>query len=139
MLHYYIWQKNLMKIVAASVNEYIASFPNEVQTVLNELRETIRNTAPAAEETIKYGMPTYVLSGNLVYFAGYKNHIGFYPAPTNDNKFTKALAPYKTGKGSVQFPLDKPMPLALIIRIVKLRMKQNREKAKEKKRKAQNQ
>lgn len=109
----------------ANVEEYIASFPEDVQAVLQQVRATIRKTAPDAEETIKYDMPTYMLNGNLVYFAGYNKHIGFYPAPVNDEAFTKALASYKTGRGSVQFPLDAPMPLQLITRIVKLRIKQN--------------
>lgn len=121
--------------IAANVDEYIKGFPVKVQALLQEVRDTIIAAAPAAEETIKYAMPTYVLNGNLVYFAGYKNHIGFYPAPTSDEGFAKALAPYKTGKGSVQFPIDKPMPVALITRIVKLRMKQNAEKQQAKQKK----
>ncbi|GAA4468320.1 DUF1801 domain-containing protein [Nemorincola caseinilytica] len=116
----------------ANVDAYIASFPPEVQAVLQQVRATVQKAAPAAEETIKYDMPTYVLNGNLVYFAGYKNHIGFYPAPVNDEAFKEVLSKYKTGRGSVQFPLSQPMPLQLITRIVKQRIKQNAEKAKAK-------
>jgi uncharacterized protein YdhG (YjbR/CyaY superfamily) len=90
-----------------------------VQRPLQEVRSVIRETVSEAVETIKYGMPAYVLKKNLVFFAGYKNHIGFYPAPVNDPAFEKALAGYITGRGSVQFPLSKPMPLALIKRLVK--------------------
>lgn len=121
--------------VAANVDEYIKGFPTEVQALLQEVRTTVKAAAPTAEETIKYAMPTYMLNGNLVYFAAFKNHIGFYPAPTNDARFTKALAPYKTGKGSVQFPIDKPMPVALITKIVQLRIKQNAEKQQAKQKK----
>lgn len=116
-----------------SIDEYIAAFPDDVQEVLEQIRATIKKTAPDAEETIKYGMPTFTLKGNLVYFAAYKNFIGFYPAPTGDGAFKEALAGYKTGKGSVQFPLDKPMPLELIVKIVEWRMRQNAEKAEKKK------
>ena len=114
-----------------NVDEYIATFPTEVQEVLQQVRATVKKAAPQAGEVIKYDMPTYVLNGNLVYFAGYKAHIGFYPAPTNDDSFKDALAGYKTGKGSVQFPLGQPMPLQLITRIVKHYIKRNAEKAKE--------
>lgn len=116
-----------------SIDEYIAAFPNDVQAVLEQIRATIQKTAPDAEETIKYGMPTFTLKGNLVYFAAYKKHIGFYPAPTGNEEFKEALANYKTGKGSVQFPLDKPMPLELIVKMVEWRVKQNTEKAGKKK------
>lgn len=112
------------KKIPKTTDEYIAAFPAEVQSQLQQVRAAIRKTAPAAIETIKYGMPAYVLKGNLVFFAGYKNHIGFYAAPVNEPAFSKALASYKTGRGSVQFPLNKPMPLALITRIVKHRIKQ---------------
>lgn len=93
------------------------------------MRATIRKAAPKAEEAIKYAMPTFVLHGNLVHFAAFKNHIGFYPAPTGMEAFKKDLALYKTGRGSVQFPLDKPLPLALITRIVKLRVSENTARA----------
>lgn len=107
------------------IDSYIAGFPEDVQKRLGQMRATIRKAAPKAEEAIKYAMPTFVLHGNLVHFAAFKNHIGFYPAPTGMEAFKKDLAPYKTGRGSVQFPLDKPLPLALITRIVKLRVREN--------------
>jgi uncharacterized protein YdhG (YjbR/CyaY superfamily) len=119
-----------------TIEEYIAGFPQDVQIILEKVRSTIRETAPGAEETIKYQMPTFTLKGNLVYFAAYKNHIGFYPVPTGMEEFREELSGYKTGKGSVQFPLDKPIPYDLIGRITRFRMKENLEKtaAKRKKR-----
>ena len=111
--------------LATSVEEYIAAFPIEVQQLLNQLRQTIK--------AISYGMPGYKYNGVLVYFAGYKNHIGFYGTPTAHESFKKELAVYKSGKGSVQFPLDKPLPLKLITQIVKFRVKQNKERAAAKK------
>lgn len=110
------------------IDEYIAGFPKNVRAILEQVRSTIHEAAPAAEEAIKYGIPTFTLNGNLVHFAACKNHIGFYPAPTGMDAFQKALSAYKTGKGSVQFPLDNPMPLALITRIVKFRVKEVLEK-----------
>jgi uncharacterized protein YdhG (YjbR/CyaY superfamily) len=119
-----------------TIDEYTAGFPQDVQIILEKVRSTIRETAPGAEETIKYQMPTFTLKGNLVYFAAYKNHIGFYPVPTGMEEFREELSGYKTGKGSVQFPLDKPIPYDLIGRITRFRMKENLEKtaAKRKKR-----
>lgn len=118
----------------ADIDEYIAGFPKDVQKILGQVRATIKKAAPDAEETISYAMPTFTLQGRyLVYFAGYKNHIGIYPAPTGNGAFKKELSVYKTGKGSVQFPLDKPMPLSLITKIVKFRIKENLEKAEKKK------
>lgn len=117
----------------AGIDEYISHFPRHIQTILQEVRAVIKKTAPAAEETIKYNMPTFTLNGNLVYFAAFKNHIGFFPAPTNNEAFTKALSPYKTGKGSVQFPLDQPMPVRLIAKIVEWRIRENALKAAKKK------
>ena len=114
--------------IAATVNEYIAAFPKEMQQLLNQLRKTIKAAAPKADEVISYGMPGYKLNGMLVYFAGYKNHIGFYGTPTAHESFKKELALYKSGKGSVQFPGDKPLPLKLITQIVKFRVKQNEER-----------
>ena len=108
-----------------NIDEYIASFPPEVQAILEKIRLTIRKAAPGAEETIKYQMPTFTLHGNLVYFAAFKKHIGFYPIPTGIEKFKKELAPYKQGKGSVQFPLDQPIPYGLISKIVKFRVQEN--------------
>lgn len=122
--------KTMKAPVAESIDEYIAGFPKEIQKILQEVRATVRKAAPGAEETIKYAMPTFMLNGNLVYFAAWKNHLGFYPAPTGDEAFKKDLAPYKSGRGSIQFPFDKPMPLALITKIVKLQVKKNREKKK---------
>ncbi len=120
---------------ATTVDEYIAAFPADVQELLQEVRNTIRKAAPAAEETIAYAMPAYKLNGPLVYFAGYKSHVGFYATPTGHQAFKKELSKYKEGKGSVQFPLDEPMPLKLIEKIVKFRVKENTGKAKAKKKK----
>ncbi len=118
-----------------TIDEYIAGFPPDVQAILQQVRATIKEAAPGAEETIKYRMPTFLLNGNLVYFAGFKNHIGFYPIPTGIEKFQKELSKYKTAKGSVQFPLDQPMPLGLIRKIVKFRVKENLAKARAKSKK----
>lgn len=112
-----------------NVDEYIAEFPKDTQKLLEEIRTVIKKAAPEAEETISYAMPTFKLHGNLVHFAAYKNHIGFYPAPNGIDEFKKELSVYKGAKGSVQFPLNKPMPLDLISRIVKFRVKENSEKA----------
>lgn len=113
-----------------SINNYIATFPLNVQTLLKQVHKTIVAAAPEATEEIKYAMPTYVLDGNLVHFAGYKNHIGFYPGPEGIAHFKKELSVYKSAKGSVQFPLDHHMPLDLISRIVKFRVKTNKAKVK---------
>lgn len=116
---------------AKSIDDYIANFPKEVQLVLEQVRATIKAAAPEAEEAISYAMPTFKLEGkNLVHFAGYKNHIGFYATPTGHEAFADDLSAYKQGKGSVQFPLDQPMPLDLIARIVAFRVEQSKEKAK---------
>jgi uncharacterized protein YdhG (YjbR/CyaY superfamily) len=114
---------------AKSVEEYIAGFPKEVRAILEKVRTTIQTAAPEAKESINYGMPAYKLNGRpLVYFAGYQNHIGFYATPSGHTKFSKELSKYKQGKGSVQFPLDEPIPLDLISRMVKFRAKENLEK-----------
>ncbi|TMC52471.1 MAG: hypothetical protein E6J26_09185 [Chloroflexi bacterium] len=113
-----------------TIDEYIAGFPPDVQAILQRIRQTIQKAAPGAQETIKYQMPTFMLNGNLVYFAAFKNHIGFYPVPTGIEKFKRELAPYKQSKGSVQFPLDRPIPYGLIRRIVKFRVKENLARAK---------
>ena len=118
--------------LAKDIDSYIADFPEDIQKRLEQVRATIKKAAPKAEEAIKYAIPTFVLHGNLVHFAAFKNHIGFYPAPTGMKAFEKDLAPYKQGKGSVQFPLDKPMPLALITKIVKMRVAESLAKAKKK-------
>lgn len=115
-----------------TIDEYIAGFPQEIQEVLERVRTTIRTAAPGAQETIKYQIPTYTLKGNLVHFAAFKKHIGFYPAPTGIVKFKDELSPYEGAKGSVQFPLDKPIPFALISEIVKFRVEENLEKAESK-------
>lgn len=116
--------------LAVDIDAYIATFPADVQEMLQQVRNTIRKAAPDAEEAIKYAMPAYVLNGNLVYFAGYKHHIGFYATPTGHEAFAKELSKYKQGKGSVQFPIDEPMPLKLIEKIVKFRVKENLAKKK---------
>lgn len=113
-----------------SVDKYISGFPYDIQTLLEEIRKTIREAAPEAAETIKYAMPTFVLNGNLVHFAAFKNHIGFYPVPSGIEAFKKELSVYKGAKGSVQFPLDKPLPLELITKIVNFRVIENLQKAK---------
>ena len=112
----------------ANINEYIAGFPESVQTLLRQVRATIREAAPDAQEAIKYAMPAFTLHGNLVYFAAFKNHIGFYATPTGHETFKADLSVYKQGKGSVQFPLDKPLPLDLIRRMVVFRVEENEKK-----------
>ncbi len=115
------------------IDAYIAGFPEDIQKVLEQIWATIKAAAPDAAETISYAIPTFTLNGNLVHFAAFKNHIGFYPAPTGMESFKKELSVYKTGKGSVQFPLDQPMPLDLITQIVKFRVAMSLEKPKKKK------
>lgn len=108
-----------------TVASYIATFPAPVQKILRQVRATIRKAAPAAVEGIAYGMPAYKVNGKPVgYFAGFAQHIGFYATPQSHASFAKDLAKYKQGKGSVQFPIDKPMPLALIVRMVKFNIRQ---------------
>jgi uncharacterized protein YdhG (YjbR/CyaY superfamily) len=117
--------------IAKNTDDYIASFPPETQTILNQVRNTIQKAEPQAEESFSYAMPAYKLNGKpLVYFAGYKTHVGFYATPTGHEAFEKELSVYKQGKGSVQFPLNKPMPLDLIARITKFRAEENLKKAK---------
>jgi uncharacterized protein YdhG (YjbR/CyaY superfamily) len=116
------------KARAASVDEYIKAQPAHVRKVLKEIRQTIKAAAPKAEEVISYNMPAYKYNGMLVFFAAFKNHIGFYPAPRGIEAFKKELSAYKGAKGSVQFPLDKPIPFGLISKIVKFRMKENKKK-----------
>lgn len=110
------------------VEAYITGFSKEMQALLQKMRATISKAAPGAEETIGYGIPTFKLNGNLVHFGGYKNHIGFYPAPSAIKKFEKELSVYEGAKGSVQFPADKPLPVALITKIVQYRVKENETK-----------
>ncbi len=116
-----------------SIDDYIKSFPPGIQKLLQQVRNSIQKAAPDAEETIKYAMPTFTLNGNLVHFAAFKNHIGLYPTPNGIEAFKKELSVYKGAKGSVQFPLDQPMPLELIGKIVKYRVTENMAKAKKKK------
>jgi uncharacterized protein YdhG (YjbR/CyaY superfamily) len=116
-----------------TMDEYINTFPEDVQRILNELRQTIKEAAPEAEETINYQIPTFTLHGNLVHFAALKNHIGFYPTPSGMEAFRKELSGYKGAKGSVQFPIDQPLPLPLIRRIVEYRVKENIERKQKKK------
>ena len=112
-----------------NIDEYIAGFPPEIQEILEKIRLTIRKAAPKAEEAISYMMPTFKLHGNLVHFAAFKNHVGFYPAPKGIEAFKEELSAFEGGKGTVRFPLDKPIPYTLISKIVKFRVKQNLDKA----------
>ena len=112
-----------------NIDRYIAGFPKDVQEILQSIRMAIRKAAPGAEETISYRMPAFKLKGPLVYFAAHKAHIGFYPLTTAISKFKKELSVYEGGKGSVRFPLDKPIPYTLISKIVKFRVKENLERA----------
>jgi uncharacterized protein YdhG (YjbR/CyaY superfamily) len=107
-----------------TIDEYIGAQPARTQKVLKSLRAAIKAAAPVATETINYGIPTFQLSGNLVHFAAFENHIGFYPTPSGIAAFKKELSRYASAKGSVQFPLDEPMPLGLITRIVKFRVRE---------------
>ena len=111
-----------------TIDAYIAGFPKEVQEILQKIRGIVKHAAPDAEEAIKYQIPTFVLHGNLVHFAAFQKHIGFYPTPSGIEQFKDDLSAYKNAKGSVQFPLDVPMPYTLIKKIVKFRVQQNREK-----------
>lgn len=110
---------------AASVDAYISSFPPATQTLLKQIRKTIRTAAPDAEEIISYGIAGYRQNGILIYFAGFANHVGVYPAPRAEPQFKKELEQYKGGKGTVQFPLNEPLPLDLIRRMVLFRLAQN--------------
>ena len=114
-----------------NIDDYISDFSVETQKYLNEMRELIRKLAPDSVESISYAIPTFSLNGKyLVYFAGFKNHIGLYPTPVGIEAFKEELSNYKTGKGSVQFPLNKPLPIALITKIVKYQIEQNEIKTK---------
>ena len=115
-----------------SVDDYILSFPKEIQLRLEEIRTIIRKAAPKSEEIISYGMPAYKQEGVLVYFGGYKTHIGFYPTGSGIEAFKQELDDYKWSKGTIRFPLDEKLPLSLITRIVKFRLKENLEKKKTK-------
>jgi uncharacterized protein YdhG (YjbR/CyaY superfamily) len=120
-------------ITYKNIDDYIASFPKDLQIILEQMRTIIRKAAPKAEEVISYAMPAFKLDSVLVYFAGYKNHVGFYPMPSAIIAFKKELSIYKSSKGAVQFPLDKPLPSALITKMVKYRIAENLQKAKAKK------
>lgn len=113
-----------------SIDLYIATFPESTQLLLAQVREAIESVAMNAEQTIKYAMPTYVYHGNLVHFAGYKNHIGFYPTPSGLIAFQEEISSYKNSKGAVQFPLNQPLPLELIQKITRYRMQENEAKRK---------
>jgi len=114
----------------ANIDAYILSWPIEVQELLQQIRQTIQQAAPNATEAIKYGMPTFVLNGNLIHFAAYQHHIGLYPAPLAIEVFKKELEPYKTSKGAIQFPINQAIPLDLIARITAFRVAKNLEKNK---------
>ena len=118
-----------MNAAPSDIDNYIAAFPEAVQELLRQMRRIIREAAPEAAETISYAMPTFVLQGNLVHFAGYKSHIGFYPAPSGIRAFRDELSGYKLSKGAVQFPLDGPLPEAVITKIVCFRAEENAVKA----------
>jgi len=109
----------------ATIDDYIAQFPPEIQVLLQEIRAVIHEAAPEAVEAISYQMPTYKLHGNLVHFAAFKNHIGFYPAPSGIEAFMDDLAAYQCSKGAIRFPLDQPLPLDLVRRIVVYRVQEN--------------
>ena len=121
------------KVSFNSIDEYIASFPKDVQKIMEELRATIKAAAPEAGEKISYGIPTFTLNGKyLIYFAGWKNHISIYPIPTGSEAFNKQVSKYVEGKGTLKFPIDKPSPLKLITKIVKLKVAENLKMAKSK-------
>jgi uncharacterized protein YdhG (YjbR/CyaY superfamily) len=111
-----------------TIDQYIAAFPPEVQQILSKLRAVIRRAAPDAEEAIRYGIPTFRLNGNLVHFAAFKNHIGFYPTPSALEQFRKELSAYTTKKGTVQFPSGQPVPYDLVERIVRFRVRESQER-----------
>jgi len=113
-----------------SIDEYIAAFPKETQKILKEIRATIKAAAPNAEEKISYQMPTFFLNGNLIHFAAFKNHIGIYPTPSGTEAFKDEISKYQGAKGSIRLPIDEPMPLKLISRIVEFRVAENLQKAK---------
>jgi len=117
-----------------SIDEYISTFPSNIQNILKKMRQTIRECAPGAEETISYQIPTFKLNGNLVYFAAFKDHISFFPTSSGREAFKKELSMYKGGRGTVQFPMDKPIPYNLVQKIVKYRVKESLGKKKRDKR-----
>jgi uncharacterized protein YdhG (YjbR/CyaY superfamily) len=116
-----------LKTTYKTIDEYIRTFPPDVRRKLEEMRQAIQEAAPDATETISYQIPAFELGGTLVYFAAFKNHIGFYPTPSGIEEFSKELSRYKTSKGAVQFPLERPLPLDLVKRIVRYRVQENLE------------
>ena len=122
------------KVIFTSIDEYIATFPEDVQKIMEKLRKTIKVAAPKAGEKISYNMPTFTMNGTyLVYFAGWKTHIAFYGAPKGNAKFKEDLSAYETGAGTLKFPLDKPLPFGLITKIVKFRVAENLKRTDKKK------
>lgn len=124
-----------VQTTAATIDEYIAGFPPDVQEILQQVRMTIREAAPNAAEAIKYQIPTFVFNGNLVSFAGYAKHVGLYPVPLDVDGFKEELTPYRSGKATAQFPLDKPIPYDLVSRIVRFRVQESLAKAEARKQK----
>jgi uncharacterized protein YdhG (YjbR/CyaY superfamily) len=123
-----------MKSKSNSMDEYIDTFPEDMQTILKQVRKTIKAAAPEAGERISYGIPTFTLNGKyLIYFAGWKHHISIYPIPIGDDAFNQEIAPYVSGKGTLKFPIDKPMPLKLITKIVKLKVAESLSRTDQKK------
>jgi len=117
------------QVAPGTIDEYIDAAPKEVQPILRRVRSTIRKAAPGAQEAIKYQLPTFTLDGNLVHFGAFKDHIGFYPTPSGTAKFKRELSVYAGAKGSIRFPLDRPIPYDLITRIVEFRVKETMDKA----------
>jgi uncharacterized protein YdhG (YjbR/CyaY superfamily) len=113
-----------------TIDEYIGSFEPKIKKTLNEIRDFIKSEVPEATEKISYGMPTFYLNGNLIHFAAFKDHYGFFPNPSGIDAFEKELAPYRSGKGTLRFPIDKPIPWDIIKKIVKFRVKENLNKGK---------
>lgn len=124
-----------MRKTYASIDEYISEFPAEVQQILQKVRLTIHEAAPQAQEAISYQMPTFKLHGNLVHFAAYAHHVGFYPASSGIERFARELSRFKTSRGTIQFPLDSPIPNELIARITRFRVEENLARAESKKKK----
>jgi uncharacterized protein YdhG (YjbR/CyaY superfamily) len=122
--HVWFYSKKLVVVLLTVIDEYILGFPKKVQAKLKKMRAVIKSAAPLAEEKMAYGIPTFFLNENLVHFAGYEKHIGFYPTPSAIIEFKKELTEYKITKGTIQFPLGKPIPFDLIKRITKWRVKQ---------------
>lgn len=125
MIRFNLYGYGFKKINFKSVDDYISRFPEDIRKILEELRSVIRKSAPKAEEKISYQIPAFVFHGNLVYFAAYKKHIGFYPTSSGIKAFQNELIGYKTSKGAIQFPIDRPLPLKLIAKIVTYRVKEN--------------